>query len=254
LHDVSDPAEVSARERSVLRALYLLFNEGYHGSDAENPLQPALCADALRLCELLLESSATSHAPAHALSALFCFNAARLATRLDEQGVFVPLAQQDRAAWDRSLIGRGAAHLGAASTGTQLTRWHLEAGIACEHSLAPSVPDTNWARIVALYDALLELNPGPIVVLNRALALAELRGLDAGRAELLAVAGDEKLSGYPFFWAALADIERRAGRPAAARPYYERAASLARSRAERVAYERKLALLEPECHSGPDTI
>jgi RNA polymerase sigma factor (sigma-70 family) len=245
LHDVSDPGEVLARQPSVLSALYLLFNEGYHGSDAEKPLQPALCADALRLCELLLESPATSHAPAHALSALFCFNAARLATRLDHEGVFVPLSEQDRAAWDGSLIGRGAAHLGAAATGTELTRWHLEAGIACEHSLAASVPDTNWARIVDLYDALLEQNPGPIVALNRALALAELRGLDAGRQELIAVAGEAKLAGYPFFWAALADIERRAGRPAAARPHYQRAVSLARSRAERVAYERKLALLEP---------
>ena len=145
------------------------------------------------------------------------------------------------------MIGRGAAHLGEASSGTELTRWHLEAGIACEHSLAPSVPDTNWARIVELYDALLELNPGPIVALNRALALAELRGPEAGRSELLAVAGDEKLSSYPFFWAALADIERRAGRPAAARRLPTSARCRLRGRrAERGrVLNDKLALLGP---------
>jgi RNA polymerase sigma factor (sigma-70 family) len=243
LHDVSDPAEVVARQPSVLRALYLLFNEGYHGSDADNPLQPALCADALRLAELLLESAATSHVEAHALAALFCFNAARLSTRLDAEGVFVPLAQQDRSAWDPMLLARGAAHLGEASSGTELTRWHLEAGIACEHSLAASVQETNWARVVELYDALLQRNPGPIVALNRALALAELHGVEVGRAAVLAVADDDKVANYPFFWAALADIERRAGRLSEARPHYERAVSLARSRAERVAYERKLAQL-----------
>jgi RNA polymerase sigma-70 factor (ECF subfamily) len=131
LHDVSTPGEVHARQHSVFHALYLLFNEGYHGSDQQNPLQPAMCADAIRLAELLLESSATSLAEVHALAALFCFDAARLATRLDERGVFVPLADQDRKRWDRSLIERGVIHLAQAATGTQASRCHLEAGIAC---------------------------------------------------------------------------------------------------------------------------
>jgi RNA polymerase sigma factor (sigma-70 family) len=243
LHDVTSPEEVASRQRSVLQALYLLFNEGYHGSDPDNPLHPAMCADAIRLVELLLESPATAHAEVHTLAALFCFNAARLATRLDGEGVFVPLAEQDRTRWDRSLIERGVIHLAEASSGTHLTRWHLEAGIACEHTIAPSVEETNWQRIVDLYDALLALAPGPIVALNRGLAIAELRGLDAGREALEAVANDDKLARYSFFWAALADIERRAGRAAEARPLYERAIALAASRGERLGYERKIRLL-----------
>jgi predicted RNA polymerase sigma factor len=244
LRDVGAPEEVRARLHSVLHALYLLFNEGYHGNDPQNPLHPAMCADALRLAELLLESNATAHVDAHALAALFCFNGARLATRLDVDGVFVPLAEQDRSLWDRSLIERGVVHLAEASTGERLTPWHLEAGIACEHTIARSVHDTNWRRIVDLYDLLVELAPGPVVALNRGLAIAELRGLDAGREALQAVANDEKLARYSFLWAALADIERRAGCATEARALYERAIALAGSGAERLGYERKLRLLE----------
>jgi RNA polymerase sigma-70 factor (ECF subfamily) len=243
LHDVADPEDVRARQPSVVQALYLLFNEGYHGSDAQNPLHPAMCADALRLAELLLEAPAVSHAEVHALAALFCFNAARLATRLDGEGVLLPLEEQDRARWDRALVERGVVHLAAASEGDRLTRWHLEAGIACEHTIAPSTRETDWSRIVALYDALHALAPGPIVALNRGLAVAELRGLDAGRQALLAVADDEKLARYPFFWGALADVERRAGRLAEARPLYQRAIALCRNDAERRAYERRLGRL-----------
>jgi RNA polymerase sigma factor (sigma-70 family) len=243
LHDVSDPAQVLARQPSVLHALYLLFNEGYHGSNTDDPLQPALCADALRLSELLLESPVGSHVEAHALSALFCLNAARLATRMDAEGVFLPLVEQDRSVWDQALIARGIAHLAEASSGERMTRWHLEAGIAWEHSCALSIADTNWQRVVELYDLLLELTPGPIVALNRALAVAEGRGVEAGREALREIETDARLQSYPFFWAARADLERRAGRPDEARRLYVRAAELARSRAERVAYQRKLTQL-----------
>jgi RNA polymerase sigma-70 factor (ECF subfamily) len=227
----------------VLHALYLLFNEGYHGSDPQNPLRPAMCAGAIRLAELLLESRATSHAEVHALAALFCFDAARLSTRLDEHGVFVPLAEQDRSRWDRSLISRGVIHLGQCATGTHASRWHIEAGIACEHTIAPSVQATDWRRIVEFYDTLLVLAPGPVVALNRALAIAELQGLDAGRDALADVANDARLGAYSFYWAAAADLERRAGNAAEARTLYERAMSLAKSRAERLGYEQKLRLL-----------
>jgi len=244
LHDVEDADQMRAREPSVHQALYLLFSEGYHGSDSTHPLRPGLCADALRLAELLLLAGrSTDHVQAHALAALFCFDSARLPTRLDDDGIFLPLAEQDRARWDRSLIDRGVVHLAEAAAGERLGRWHLEAGIACEHAIAPSVDETDWARIVDLYDQLLGLNPSPVLALNRALAVAQLRGVEAGRAALVALAHEEKLVGYPFFWAARADIERRAGRPTEARPLYERAVSLSRSRAERRAYERRIEQL-----------
>jgi RNA polymerase sigma factor (sigma-70 family) len=243
LTDVRDPAAVRARRPSVMQGLYLLFNEGYHGSDPDNPLHPALCAEAIRLGELLLQSGAPPEADVHALVAIFCFHAARLPTRLDEDGVLRPLAEQDRARWDRPLIERGVLHLGASASGDELTRWHLEAGIAAEHALAPSLAETNWQRIVALYDQLHASALGPVVALGRALAITELRGLDAGRDALLAIGTDDQLSGYHFYWAARAEVERRAGHPGAARQLYAKALALARNDAERIAYRRKLQRL-----------
>ena len=243
LHDVRQRAEVEARLPSVLRALYLLFNEGYHGSADENPVRASICAEAIRLTDLLLVSALTASPEVHALDALFCLNAARLSTRLDADLIFVPLAEQDRTRWNTELIGRGVAHLASAAEGTTVTRWHLEAGIACEHTVAASLGATHWARIVDLYDALLAFAPGPIVELNRALAVAELRGVSAGLHALNALKDSARLETYPFYWAARADLERRGGQRTAARAMYQRAVDVARNYAERAAYQRCLAQL-----------
>jgi RNA polymerase sigma-70 factor (ECF subfamily) len=245
LADVGARDDVRARQPSVEQALYLLFNEGYHGSDPESPLAPAMCADALRLAELLLGAAAVEHATVHALCALFCFGAARLPARLDADGVIVPLAEQDRARWDRALCERGVRHLGESAGGERFTRWHLEAGIAFEHASAPSLAETNWARIVDFYDALAVISPGPVVALNRALAVGELHGPDAARDALAPLAAEPKLAGYSFFWAARADVERRAGRAGEAAACYARAIALARSPAERRSYERRLSDVGP---------
>ncbi|MGZ3455592.1 MAG: RNA polymerase sigma factor [Polyangiales bacterium] len=244
LGQLDDVGDVRARQPSVEQALYLLFNEGYHGSDADNPLSPAMCADAIRLVELLLETNAIEHGTVHALAALFCFHAARLSTRLSEDGVFVPLVEQDRSRWDRSLVERGVVHLAESAGGVRLTRWHLEAGIAFEHTSAASVAETNWARIVEYYDALTALSPGPVVALNRAVALAEVGGLEAGRSALTPLESDPKLANYSFYWAARADIERRSGRTQEAKALYQRAITLAKSRAERLSYEKRMRTLE----------
>jgi predicted RNA polymerase sigma factor len=156
----------------------------------------------------------------------------------------VPLEDQDHSRWDRGLVERGLAHLARSATGDQVSPWHLEAGIACEHAIAPSVRETDWDRIVVLYDLLARQSPSPVVALNRALALAERDGVDEGHRALMALAGDRKLSTYPFYWAARADLERRAGRPAAALSSYERAIAFSRSSAERVSYERRLEMLD----------
>jgi RNA polymerase sigma factor (sigma-70 family) len=240
LPDVDNLPDMDVRRDSVLRSLYLLFNEGYHGSSPQNPIRPFLCEDALRLVELVLEAKATTHSDAHALAALFCFNGARLSTRLDQQGVFVPLEEQDRSRWNRTRIERGLIHLARAAIGDRMSRWHLEAGIACEHAIAPSIEHTDWDRIIGFYEILAEQFWSPIVALNRALALAERDGLDTGRRELIALAGEQKLTRYPFYWAARADLERRAGRHIAARENYTHAVELARSPAERVSYERRI--------------
>jgi RNA polymerase sigma factor (sigma-70 family) len=244
LPDADELADVEARRASVLHALYLLFSEGYHGSNPQDPIRPFLCTDALRLTELMLEAKSTVHPDAHALAALFCFDLARLATRIDDEGVFVPLEDQDRSRWDRALVERGLHHLARSATGDRMSRWHLEAGIACEHAIAPSVEATDWPRIVGFYDLLAQRSQSPVVALNRALAVAERDGVEAGRREVLALGDDPKLAGYPFYWAARADLERRAGRQDTARAHYEQAIALARSPAEQGSYQRRLDLLE----------
>lgn len=244
LVEVDRLPNVQERQGSVLQALYLLFSEGYHGSNPREPVRPLLCSDALRLTELLLDTTATAHPDVSALAALFCFDVARLSTRLDAEGVLVPLEEQDRARWDRALIERGVAHLAASAGGGRMSRWHLEAGIACEHAVAPSVRETDWGRVVAFYDLLVAQSPGPIVALNRALAVAERDGIEEGRRELVAVAGDKRLARYPFYWAALADLQRRADRHADARSSYQRAIEHSRSPAERASYRRRIELLE----------
>jgi RNA polymerase sigma-70 factor (ECF subfamily) len=244
LTDVRDRATVRARKPAVLQALYLLFNEGFHGSDADNPMHPAMCSEAIRLGELLLGNEATSGPDVQALVAMFCFHAARLPARLDAEGAYLPLAEQDRARWDRSLIERGLRHLSASSGQGDLTRWHLEAGIAAEHALAPTFAATDWTRIVALYDALAVYAGSPIVALGRALAIAQLNGSEAGREALVPLAGDEKLARYHPYWAARAEIEQRSGRPALASLHYEKAIALCHSEAERLAYARRLRALE----------
>ena len=243
LADVSDAAVIARRLPSVLCALYLMFNEGYQGSDQEQPIHPALCRYALQLAELLLDDAAISRPEIHALAALFCLHAARLSTRLDDHGVFLRLAEQDRTRWDQQLISRGVLHLSQSAAGDQMTRWHLEAAIAAEHALAPSLAETNWSRIVALYEELRRESPSPVVEIGYAMAVAELRGVAAGRAALDQLDPSRQLARYPFFWAARAELEVRAGNPAAARELYAQARALARNSAERDAYDRQLEML-----------
>ena len=154
--------------------------------------------------------------------------------------MFVPLQDQDRSRWDRARIERGLMHLARPATGDHMSRWQLEAGIACEHAVAPSIQKTGGDRIAGFYQVLARQSGSPIVALNRALALAERDGIDAGRGELIALAGERKLSRYPFYWAARADLERRAGCHTAARENYSRAVALARSPAKRVSFERRI--------------
>src|SRR5919198_5334521 len=122
LPEVDRLADLEARRASVLQALYLLFNEGFHGSNPQQPVRPFLCTDALRLTELLLDAPATAHPDVSALAALFCFDIARLPTRLDAEGVFVPLEDQDRRRWDRALIKRGLRHLARSASGDHMSR------------------------------------------------------------------------------------------------------------------------------------
>jgi len=226
---------------AVLRALYLLFNEGYHGSHPSMPTRVVLCEEALRLCALMTEGVDGAAPQAHALMALMCFHFARVSGRIGADGVYLPLAQQDRAVWNRPLIERGLFHLSRSARGQELSALHLEAGIACQHCLAGSLAATDWGAILGLYDLLYERNASPIVAINRALARAyagdPLRALD----DAVALGEEPVLASYPFYWAARGEIHARADQREEAHRCYQQAATLARNPAEQHAFLRSAA-------------
>src|SRR6266851_1962155 len=232
--------QLTRRLEAVLEALYLLFNEGYHGAHPELAVRAELCAEAIRLARLLTEDEATAQPRTFALLALLCLHAARLPGRVDSKGALVPLEDQDRSAWDRSLVAEGARWLSRAASEPP-TSLLLEAAIAAEHCFANSFADTDWRAIVALYDALYAQHPTPVVALNRAIALAQVEGPERGLVELQSLPGRDRLARYPFYPAALGELHLRAGHAPQAAEEFRRALRLARSPAERSYFQCKLA-------------
>jgi RNA polymerase sigma factor (sigma-70 family) len=243
LFDLGDAA-FATRLETVRRALYLLFSEGYHGASAEAPVRAALCEEALRLTAMLREHPPSATPATNALAALLCLHAARLPARLDAAGDLSAFEDQDRARWDRARVAEGLALLEQSAAGTEVSVYHVEAAIAAEHALAPSVAATNWREIVALYDRLMTIAPSPVVALNRAVAVGTLDGPAAGIAALRAIAADgggaERLARYPFYPAALGELELRRGERDAARASFQAALALARNAAERRFLEKRL--------------
>ena len=239
LFDLADD-EFAPRLDAVRRALYLLFSEGYHGASPERAVRAELCGEAIRLTELLLEHPPAATPATHALAALMCLHAARLPARADAAGDLSALADQDRSAWDARLVAAGLAHLERSAAGREVTAYHVEAAIAAAHASAPSLAETDWATIVALYDRLMAVAPSPVVALNRAIAVAERDGAARGLEALGAIADRGRLAGYPFYPAALGALALRSGDREAARAHFRDALGLARNAAERRFLERRL--------------
>ncbi len=232
-----------SRLDAVLGALYLLFNEGYHGSHPTTQTRAVLCDEALRLCALLTEQRDAGAPKAHALMALMCLHLARIAGRIDAEGIYLPLARQDRSLWNRALIERGLFHLNTSASGAELSDWHLEAAIAGQHTLAASLDETDWQTIVQLYGLLYERNPSPVIAINRALSRAYAGDVPQALEEVAALADEPALASYPFLWAARGEIHARAAQAADARRCYRHAATLARSAAEKQAFLRNASAI-----------
>ena len=233
LFDLTGAGDVAQRLPAVLRALYLLFNEGYHGASAESPVRGDLCAEARRLVSLLLDNPQTSTPAAHALSALLCFLAARLPGRLDATGNLTLLVDQDRSTWDRTLIAEGRRQLELSASGSDVTPYHLEAAIADVHAQAARSDDTDWNGIIALYDTLMRIQPSPVVALNRAVALAQRDGPGRGLEAIALIDNRKRLARYPFYFAAMGEFELGLARRDEAREHFRAALALARSPMER---------------------
>ena len=232
LFDLAGAGEVVARLPAVLRALYLLFNEGYHGASAESAVRAELCEEALRLVHLLLEHPLTATPAAHALAALLNFHAARLPGRLDAEGNLILLIDQDRSCWDTGQIREGHRQLELSAAGTELTAYHVEAAIAGLHAQARCAEETDWGGIVSLYDTLMSIQPSPVVALNRAIALAQRDGPARGLEEIARIRDRQRLIQYPFLFTAVGEFELRLGRLVQARKSFQAALRLARNPTE----------------------
>ncbi|NPC55722.1 RNA polymerase sigma factor [Caenimonas soli] len=221
------------RLASVLEVVYLIFNEGYTATAGEDWMRPALCDEALRLGRMLAEL-APEESEAHGLVALMELQASRAGARVDAAGRPVLLLEQDRTRWDRLLIRRGLAALErAASMGGALGPYALQAAIAACHARASSGDETDWQRIAAIYDALAQVAPSPVVELNRAVAVAMAFGPAAGLAIIDALEGDKSLRNYQWLPSVRGDLLAKLGRNDEARAEFERAAKLAGNARER---------------------
>lgn len=229
LFDLGRPAQLVARLPAVHRALYLLFNEGFHGAHPEHAVREELCQEAIRLTRRLLDHPFSATPATHALLALQLLNSARQPGRLGRDGRLQALDQQDRGRWHAAQVEEGLTHLGLSAQGAELSVYHLEGAIAAQHASAPRPEATDWAAIVALYDLLLNLRPSPVVGLQRAIALAQRDGAEAGLEALHRLEGRERLARYPFYAAALGELERRRGRLDVAREHLSWALGLARN-------------------------
>ncbi|WP_114809848.1 RNA polymerase sigma factor [Paraburkholderia kururiensis] len=218
------------RLESVLEVIYLVFNEGYSATAGDDWMRPALCEEALRLGRVLAQLMPEA-SEVHGLVALMEIQASRLHARVDAQGRPVLLADQDRSRWDTLLIRRGLAALERAETlGGALGPYALQAALAACHARARTVEETDWPQIVALYDALAQVAPSPVVELNRAVAVSMAFGPAAGLEIVEQLADNPALASYPWLPAAQGDLLAKLGRRGEARAAFERAAAMTRNR------------------------
>jgi len=236
-------SELPERLESVLRVIYLVFNEGYSASMGAELTREDLTREAIRLGYLLLEL--LPEAEVMGLLALMLLHESRRGARLSSDGELVLLDEQDRGLWQQDLIEQGCALVERGLRSGQAGPYCLQAAIAAVHAEAPSAAQTDWPQIVGLYDVLLRLQPSPVIELNRAVALAQRDGPGAGLAQVEAILLRGDLQDYHLAHAARADFCRQLGHIAAARQAYQRALALARQAPERRFLERRLAQLPP---------
>jgi RNA polymerase sigma-70 factor (ECF subfamily) len=240
-YQVPAPEELAQRLDSVLRVIYLVFNEGYSASSGASLTRVDLSAEAIRLGQLLVEL--LPEPEAIGLLALVLLQESRRAARASPTGELILLADQDRSLWNRTLIQRGSALVERALASRRIGPYALQAAIAAVHANAESAAATDWSEIVGLYDVLLRLEPSPVVELYRAVAVALRDGPAAGLALVERILARGDLAEYHLAHAAHADLCRRLGAHARARASYERALALARQEPERRFLERRLTEL-----------
>ncbi len=240
LFDVTQKRDFLERLPVIHRALYLLFNQGYHGASQDSPVQPLLCREAIRLVTMLFENPFGQTTETFALAALMHLHVARLPGKLNLSGELTQLLDQDRSLWDQRHIQSGFALLRRASSGQSLSEYHIEALMAGVHASAKDFESTDWHKLVHLYNALQQLNDSPVVALNRAIAIAQSEGPGRGLEEIGRISDPKRLESYPFYWATLGELQSQLNRVLEAKESLARAFAIARNPAEQSHLQRKI--------------
>lgn len=241
-YEVPSKDQLPERLDSVLRVIYLVFNEGYAASSGTTLMRSDLSDEAIRVARLLVEL--LPEAEAQGLLALMLLHESRRHARVSADGDLIVLDEQDRSRWNRELIAEGTALVRRALTSRGLGPYTVQAAIAAVHADSAAAGATDWHEIVGLYDVLMQIQPSPVVELNRAVAVAMRDGAEAGLALVDAILGRGDLHDYRLAYAARADLCRRLGRSADARAAYQRALDLTQQAPERRFLERRLAELK----------
>ncbi|WP_153797905.1 RNA polymerase sigma factor [Foetidibacter luteolus] len=235
--EIPGPAEIEERLSPVLTTIYLLFNEGYYSVSQNQTLRKELCLEAIRLCTMLVENSATCKPRVNALLALMCFHISRFDARLNQQGELVLYEEQDADLWNKDWIAKGAHFLHNAASGSMLSKYHLEAGIAFWHTHKEDTPE-KWENILQLYNLLLQTAYSPIAALNRTYALYKARN------RMLAITEAEKLNlaANHFYFVLLGELYTGVDNLKAA-AHFKQALLLAKTAADKQAIQKKLEAL-----------
>jgi RNA polymerase sigma factor (sigma-70 family) len=228
-------SEIPLRLEAVLTTLYLLFSEGYYSESSDSVLREELCIEAMRLTQMLIDYPPTDLPATNALMALMCFQASRFAARKDSDGELVLYADQDEGLWDQQLITKGAQYLQRASTGNQLSKYHLEAGIAYWHTIKTDTPE-KWENILQLYNRLLQLAYSPVAALNRTYALA----MANGKQEAIIAAEQLKLEKNPYYHTLLGELYSEID-GTRSKTHFEQALLLAKTDGDKKMLAKKLA-------------
>lgn len=237
--DVPQGNELPARLDAVLKTLYLLFNEGYNSSHPDELIREDLCQEAMRLCYLITEHSSTAYPRSKALLSLMCFQSSRLNTRLDDKGNIVLLKYQDRSKWSRPLIQKGFDYLDEAAEPFEVSPYHFEAAIASLHAAAPSFERTDWKSIYHIYEMLYELQPNPVVAMNKAIASSYAISKQKALDELRSIKG---LENHYLYYASIGEIHFDMNEKQKAKGYFEKALDLTSSASEQHLLLKKIGL------------
>jgi RNA polymerase sigma-70 factor (ECF subfamily) len=233
--------DLTKRLETVHAVIYLLFNEGYNSSKADELIRYDVCSEAIRLCKLLSEHEAGKHPATYALLSLMCFHAARFESRMDENNFIVLLAEQDRSRWDKELIQMGNYYLNLSSHGNSVTIYHVESAIAATHCKAKKFAETDWNMILKLYELLMQMKPSPLIELNRCVVLAELGEIEQAMNRILNIGNINKLLKTEYLYnAVLGDLYIRLNRVEEGTDFLLQAYALTSSKAEKELITRKI--------------